>query len=860
MKKCIFLLIFFPLILFSFHVIAQISVFKNKKKKHIKTTSSVMVDSTLNKSTGALKAMSTIKPYKDVITKDAITTKGLFIVHQVDRHYYFEIPDSMFGRELLSVTRFSKVAGGVDVYPGQDVSEQTIKFEKGPYQNIFLRMIAVINVADSTSNIYQAVENGNENPIVAAFDIKAYGNDSNSFVIDVTDLFNSDNPVMGLPNSIKQTLNLSAQIPDRSYIKWMHNFPLNTEVRTVKTYTSIPPPTLFLTKSPSITFPVAYMANAVTVELNNSLVLLPSVPMIKRQLDPRVGYFGDSYQYYDDKQQSVDNQSFIVRWRIQPKAEDIEKYKQGILVEPEKPIVFYIDPATPSQWVPYLIKGVNQWQKAFEQAGFKNAIMAKEWPKNDSTMSLEDSRYSALMYFSSDIKNAYGPNIHDPRSGEIIESHIRWYHNVLKLLHDWYMIQAGAVDTSARHMIFSDSLMGKLVEFVVCHEVGHTLGLQHNMGSSSTVPVDLLRNKAWVEANGHTPSIMDYARFNYVAQPEDHISEKGLFPRLGVYDKWAIQWGYTYTGNSDMKKDHEQFSQLIIDSLSHNHFLWFGSELAVLDPRCQTEDLGDDNMLADHYGILNLKRILLQLPQWTNEKANLYTNLSDMYNQLVSQYRLYIGHVVRNVDGVEVSPKSVEQVGDVFTPASIVHQKEAMQFLNDELFDTPAWLLNDSILNKISYPVTNNVVQNIQMSTLSELMNPSLLYRMELIHNRFGNESYSLPDMMNRLMQIIWGEWTTNTYKPLDMYRRNLQKEYVDNLIQLCSVTNTSMINISAISFNFTNTNIQYTDIPSLAKKYLKMIQNIADQYIRMGKPINEIDKIHLLDIQERIKKYFSYK
>jgi hypothetical protein len=353
---------------------------------------------------------------------------------------------------------------------------------------------------------------------------------------------------------------------------------MNTEIRTVKTFSATPSmglgsPSPF----PSASLPAANAAGAITIELNTSFILLPKNPASKRLYDPRVGYFADDYTVYADDQQKVEDENFIVRWKLEPKPEDIDKWKSGQLVEPVKPIVYYIDPATPKKWRPYLIQGVNDWQKAFEKAGFKNAIMAKEWPENDSTMSLEDARFSVIRYFASDIQNAYGPNAHDPRSGEIIESHIGWYHNVMELLHDWYFVQAAAVDSGARKMKFDDELMGNLIRFVSSHEVGHTLGLRHNMGSSSKTPVEKLRDKAWVEANGHTASIMDYARFNYVAQPEDGISRAGLFPRIGDYDMWAIEWGYGYVPAKNDEDAEKYLSKKYNERIARNPRIWFGS-------------------------------------------------------------------------------------------------------------------------------------------------------------------------------------------------------------------------------------------------------------------------------------------
>jgi hypothetical protein len=614
------------------------------------------------------------KAYGEVITKKAVSQKGVFTVHFLDDKFYFDIPDQLMGRELLAVTRFVKVPGGARKYGGEEVNQQSILFEKGPNQRIFMRVVSLISKADSTQTIAKAVKNSYLDPIVASFDIKAIGKDSNSSIIDVTDFFKGDNQAVSLSSSEKRSFNLTALAPDRSYIQSIKSYPKNIEIRTVKTYSASAGGGLGSPLGGGSSIPAANNAGAITFELNTSVLLLPEVPMNRRLFDPRVGYFADNFVEYSDEQHKVESQTFAVRYRLEPKPADMENYKKGMLVEPAKQIIYYIDPATPKKWVPYLIAGVNDWNVAFEKAGWKNAISGKEWP-NDSTMSLEDARYSVIRYFASDIENAYGPQVHDPRSGEILESHIGWYHNVMNLVHDWFMIQTAAVDSNARKMKFDDELMGQLIRFVSSHEVGHTLGLRHNMGSSSKTPVEKLRDKKWVEANGHTASIMDYARFNYVAQPEDNINQTGLFPRIGDYDKWAIQWGYTYTGQSDVNEDKKENNKWIIANLKNNPRVWFGGEGFGADPRAQTEDLGDNSVLASEYGIKNLKRILVKLPEWTKEEADKYENLNDIYMQLAGQFNRYMNHVAKNIGGVYENIKSVEEPGDVYTPTPVAIQK-----------------------------------------------------------------------------------------------------------------------------------------------------------------------------------------
>jgi hypothetical protein len=793
------------------------------------------------------------KPYKEVITDKAVSHPGLFTVHKVEDKWYFEIPDSMLMHEFMAITRFGKTAGGGGVYGGELANQQTLEWEKGPANTLFLRVVTLVSMADSANKIYTAVRNSNVDPIAAAFDIKAFGKDSASVVIDVTDYFRGDNLIVSIPAAVKSRMKLGGLAMDRSYIEDINTFPINTEVRSIKTFSSgggISSPFSFSFPSPTDA------AGAVTLELNTSFILLPAVPMPKRLFDPRVGYFADDYTVYSDDQQKIDNQEFIVRWRLEPRPEDREKWKRGELVEPLKPIVYYIDPATPSKWVPYLIQGINDWQKAFEKAGFKHAIQGRVWPAGDSTMSLEDARYSVLRYFASDIENAYGPNVHDPRSGEIIESHIGWYHNIMEILHDWYMIQAAAVDPRARRMHIDDSLMGNLIRFVSSHEVGHTLGLRHNMGSSSTVQVEKLRDKNWLDIHGHTPSIMDYARFNYVAQPEDSIPEADLFPRIGEYDRWAIQWGYAFSGGKDPKEDAKIVNRWIIDSLASNPRLWFGGEGFNQDPRSQTEDLGDNSMKASAYGIKNLQRILPNLPEWTHEEGDKYDNLMEIYREVVGQYGRYMGHVLKNVGGVYETFRSVEQPGDVYAPSSKAKTREAVAFLNAQLFETPSWLLDESILNKISSPSGGDPVGTIQTGVLSSLLSASRMNTLLQSANRFGDTKvYTVENLLADTHKGVFKELTS--HQPVTAWRRNLQKTYVESLISILNPASPPSGIPGGLIFFF-GPNTKNTDLPSIARAELTDLRNQLLSCIPVT--TDRLSRYHLQDLAERIRRALNPK
>lgn len=758
--------------------------------------------------------------------------KGLFEVSRKGKDWYFTIADSILGQPIIAVTRYIATPVGAGVYGGEEVNEQTVYWEMGADSTLLLRSWVIgAMVPNEDDIINKAVQVSHENPVIAAFKIDS--KQGAGYRVNVTKLFTEETPCFSIPQRSKKRFNLGGVKRDASFIKDITTYPINTEVKVTRTYdyqmrddARAGGPTQ---RGGNSYIPAGMSTGVVSIQLNTSFVLLPKVPMQRRTFDPRVGYFTNRFREFSDDQQQVKTNEFIARWRLEARPEDIEKQKRGELVEPIKPIVYYIDPATPKQWVPYLIAGVNDWNKAFEKAGWKNAIRGEAWP-NDSTMSMEDARFSVIRYLASDIPNAYGPHVSDPRTGEILESHIGWYHNVMQLVHDWYMIQAGCIDSRTHSMKFSDELMGDLIRFVSSHEVGHTLGLRHNMGASHATPVEKLRDKAWVEKHGHTASIMDYARFNYVAQPEDGITTAGIYPRINDYDCWAIEFGYKpqYAAKNE-KEDHLIWNKIIIDSLANNPRLWFGGEGRDGDPRAQTEDLGDNSCLASTYGVKNLQRIIKQLPEWTKEESDLNANVKQVYESLIGQFQRYLRHVATNIGGTEITYKSIEQPGDVYTFTAKERQKEALNWLNQNLFTEPKWLISEPYMSRISMnPQQYTTAQVDFVMTSTPLLQLRTLRNMQQFNDR-DNKNYGPEEYLNDLYKMVFAELESGA--KASTYRRYLQRAYV----------NTALKNIK---------NSESNDARALLVAQLRKIQGKA----KASASANATTKAHWNDLAEIIK------
>lgn len=775
-----------------------------------------------------------MQPYNKVITKAAVSDSGLFTVHKVESKYYFEIPKSLLEKEVLVVSRIAGTVKGLN-FGGAGMKsrpQQVIRWQRFEDQ-LLLRSVSYSSVATNEKPIYESVRNNNTEPIIMAFPIKAFNKDTTAFVIDVKGLFTTDVNLIGaLSSNQRKQFGIRGLDSKRSMINHMKAFPKNVEIRHTLTYKGAK-------------LPANAITGALTLEMNQSFIVLPDEPMMPRLYDDRVGYFSVSQIDYGLDEQKAARRTFITRWKLEPK--DEEAFKRGELVEPKEPIIYYIDPATPKQWVPYLKKGIEDWQKAFEAAGFKNAIFAKEAPTDDPDWHPEDVRYSVIRYISTDIQNAQGPHVHDPRSGQILESDILWYHNVMNLLRNWYFIQTAATNPDARGVKFKTEVMGELIRFVAAHEVGHTLGLPHNMGASFSYPVDSLRSPTFTAAMGTAPSIMDYARFNYVAQPGDNAA---LMPGIGVYDLHSIRWGYRPILDADSPDAEQNTLNDWIREHEDDPMYFFGRQTGnPIDPRSQTEDLGNDAMKSSAYGIENLKRIMPKLIEWTAADARDYDDLTELYGQVLGQFNRYMGHVKSNVGGIYTTPKTYDQEGAVHEHVDRATQQRALAFINEQLFQTPEWIINQDVLAKTNNPAgIVKRVGDLQQRTLNNLLDVSRLARLIEFEALKGAEAYTTQNLFEDLQNGIFSELKSGA--SIDVYRRNLQRAYVERLAYLMETEQRPVPSRFAGFIGYTPIDVSNSDIRAIVRAELKQLRA---QVASAAAGASGMKKYHLEDLLERI-------
>lgn len=774
------------------------------------------------------------KPYAQVITPRAVTDTGGVTTHKVDERWFFEVPDSLVGRDFLLVGRAAAVPTNFGAFSpaGVSVHERLVKWERQG-DRVILRAVETGAVADDSLPIARSVAVNNLGAILAAFPVQAYTPDSSSAVIDVTDFFGGDTPALsGLTTQQRELWKVRRLDPARSFVNAVRSYPLNVEVRHTQTFEATTPPS-------------DRSGGTLTLEMRQSLVLLPRVPMRPRYADPRAGFFGVERVNYGLDEQKAATQSFIARWRLEPS--DPAAYARGELVEPVKPIVYYIDPATPARWRPYVRLGVEDWAKVFEKAGFRNAVQVMDPPTDDPEWDPEDIRYSVVRWAASTTRNAQGPSTVDPRSGEIIESDIVWYHNHMRSYRNRLMIETGAANPAARSLDIPETLMGETMRQVITHEVGHALGLPHNMIASSSFPTDSLRSVAFTRRYGVSATIMDYARQNYIAQPGDGLQPNDFIRRLGPFDDFIIEWGYrVFPDAPTPEAERPILDRMLSVQSGPMPYRYLPQYLSGIDPRSQTEDMGDDPVASGTYAVANLRRVVPNLPAWTARPGENGEDLEELYRETVGMWSIYMRHAVALIGGMQVQPLTATQPGAVYTPVPRARQERALAFLAEQAIRTPEWLAPAAITRRTG----GSQLMNAQAGIVGALLETRRLDRMSMAQEMEPASAYPLPEYLADLRRVVW-----NAPSPDDNLRA-LHRVYVDRLAALLAPTPAAPAGFGGEGEGpppalLAPLNVPRSDLPALARSELRAIRSQAQQ--RAAAAPAGVQRAHWADVVARI-------
>ena len=768
------------------------------------------------------------KPYAEVITEEAVSDEGLFTVHQVGSSYFFEIPESLYEQDMLLITRIGRVPAGFGgfIVSGTKVSEQVLHWERRNDQ-VLLRKVSFNQVADDSLPISDSVMRNNFAPILAAFDIEAIGPDATTVVIDVTDFYAGDTPALsGLSAAQRTTYGVRRLDPDRSFINYARSYPLNIDIRHTLTFEASDAPDA--------------NTGTISMEMHQSMVLLPEDPMMPRVADDRVGYFSITQVNFGLDELKAAEQTFIRRWRLEPS--DPEAYARGELVDPVKPIVYYIDPSTPARWRPYVKQGVEDWQAAFETAGFSNAIVAREPPSPDENpeWAAEDVRYSVVRWAASMVRNAMGPSVSDPRTGEIIESDIVWFHNHLRSYRNRLMLETGASNPAARSLDMPDELMGETIRQVIAHEIGHAIGLPHNMIGSSSYPTESLRDPDFARRMGVSPSVMDYARQNYIAQPGDGLQPTDYIRKIGPYDHYSVNWGYRVIPSAHSPDDEKATLNEWIAAKADDPMYRFGSSTGW-NPDAQTEDMGDDPVKSSGYGIANLRHVAPNLVEWTATPGENFEDLEELYGELVGQWSRYVGHVVTLVGGRYANSKITDQDEPIYTPVPRDKQEEAVQFVIDEVFVSPTWIADPEILRRIEHAGALERVRGRQVAFLNQMLDPRRMQRI-IESEVFDAGAYPLVEYLDDLKDGVFSELDSG--ESIDTYRRSLQRAYVERLEYLMAEEP------AAAGNNNAGVDVSQSDIRPLSRAQLREIMEDARRAAERTE--DRVTRAHLVDLAAR--------